>query len=678
MFLFAGGAGLAQAESVTLTYFFEGIDFDTGQIYHDPTILIVVQGRVKDVDTLLKPPGFAPDFPSGVDAYFEFDPLLGASLVFLPEQDAQDPTRIVQFALLEDIPLDQSRIPAPEDFSDILKPVFLDFNDTLVLLTAADDYLKIGEVEQVGFQVQAEIVKPTIPEPATLLLVGLGLAGLAGIRRLRKHNPRGKPHITTLLLLLSLARLAVFGSPQTVAAQSFTCSSVSQIPQTECNALVALYDSTNGEAWTNHTGWKETTTPCSWYGVTCSGGSVTQLSLERNNLIGNLPPEVGNLTNLRSLTLTRNELSGSIPPALGNLVHLTYLALGDNSFSGSIPPELGNLAGLQQLDLSYNQLSGHIPTELGNLSQLRTLILSINRFSGEIPAQLGNLTNLTGLWISYNPALFGSLPITLAQLSRLNNFDFKYTQLCEPADNPFQNWLSTIDQLGRTQQCSPTICTSVTEIPQIECNILTTLYQQTNGDAWSNRNDWLTTTMPCSWFGVSCDGGHISNISLPDNQLQGEFPSEIGDLTYLQTLVVNDNSLSGSLPGRLTNLAHLQTLNFQNTTLCEPQETAFQSWLNSIPTIHSSGQSCSTGICASVTEIPQLECETLVTLYTSTNGNDWVNNNGWLTTPTPCSWYGVSCVSGHVTYLNLWLNQLMGPLPATLSHLSNLQSLNLM
>ena len=51
------------------------------------------------------------------------------------------------------------------------------------------------------------------------------------------------------------------------------CATQTQIPTTECDALVALYNSTNGAGWTNNTGWLQTDTPCSWYGVTCANGS---------------------------------------------------------------------------------------------------------------------------------------------------------------------------------------------------------------------------------------------------------------------------------------------------------------------------------------------------------------------------------------------------------------------
>ena len=88
-------------------------------------------------------------------------------------------------------------------------------------------------------------------------------------------------------------------------------------------------------------------------------------------------------------------MSGEIPAELGNLSNLISLDLGFNQLSGEIPAELGNLSNLEDLDLSFNQLSGEIPPELGNIPNLEDLDLSFNQLSGEIPAELGNLPNLS-------------------------------------------------------------------------------------------------------------------------------------------------------------------------------------------------------------------------------------------------------------------------------------------
>src|SRR4051794_38992837 len=68
------------------------------------------------------------------------------------------------------------------------------------------------------------------------------------------------------------------------------------IPQSQRDALIAIYDATGGDQWTNHNGWKGPAgTECSWYGINCNtaGDTVTALSLEANNLRGTLPAAIG-------------------------------------------------------------------------------------------------------------------------------------------------------------------------------------------------------------------------------------------------------------------------------------------------------------------------------------------------------------------------------------------------
>ena len=58
-----------------------------------------------------------------------------------------------------------------------------------------------------------------------------------------------------------------------------------------------------------------------------------------------------------------------------------------NRLSGEIPAELGNLTNLVVLGLEENQLTGDIPAEMANLTSLRRLFLaSGNEFTGCLPA----------------------------------------------------------------------------------------------------------------------------------------------------------------------------------------------------------------------------------------------------------------------------------------------------
>ena len=142
------------------------------------------------------------------------------------------------------------------------------------------------------------------------------------------------------------------------------------------------------------------------------------MGLSGNQLTGNIPPEIGNLTNLSSLSLGFNHLTGNIPPEIGNLTNLSSLDLGSNQLTGNIPPEIGNLTNLSSLWLEYNQLTGNIPPEIGNLTSLEHLYVGANQLTGNIPPEIGNLTNLSQLSISSNQ-LIGNIPPEIVNLTSL-------------------------------------------------------------------------------------------------------------------------------------------------------------------------------------------------------------------------------------------------------------------
>ena len=122
------------------------------------------------------------------------------------------------------------------------------------------------------------------------------------------------------LLIVLLVVVALTLATATITAQD-----------NERDALMALYDSTNGSDWTTGTGWGTADPYCDWYGVTCDADTVTALVLENNQLSGPIPIELGNLSKLQSFNLYANNLTGPIPAELTNLDNLKELHLTDNS-----------------------------------------------------------------------------------------------------------------------------------------------------------------------------------------------------------------------------------------------------------------------------------------------------------------------------------------------------------
>jgi len=328
-------------------------------------------------------------------------------------------------------------------------------------------------------------------------------------------------------LLITLLGVLLLGTVSGPKAQA-------QVAEADSLALVALYTATDGAHWTDNTGWLSNT-PCTWYGVSCTADTITELQLDNNNLSGPIPPELSNLANLEVLYLTGNQLSGAIPPALGNLSQLTRLLLEGNPLGGSIPPELGNLTNLEVLILDATQLSGAIPPALGQLSQLRYLAAQINQLSGSIPPELGNLVNLEWVDLELNQ-LSGPIPAALGQLSRLQFLDLGSNQLSGPIP----------PELGNPPS--------------------------------------------------------LLNLWLHNNQLSGPIPPELGQLSHLQWLVLNNNLFTGTLPLSLTGLTNLSVFLFDNTNLCEPLDAAFQSWLQGVSNVQSTG--CTNVATEEAAEVP--------------------------------------------------------------------------
>ncbi|XP_040872974.1 probable LRR receptor-like serine/threonine-protein kinase IRK isoform X2 [Glycine max] len=88
-----------------------------------------------------------------------------------------------------------------------------------------------------------------------------------------------------------------------------------------------------------------------------------------NQLVGNIPTQMGSLKHLSTLALQYNKLTGQIPLSLGNLEKLSRLNLSFNNFSGTVPATLAHIEHLEVLDIQNNYLSGIVPSALKRLGE---------------------------------------------------------------------------------------------------------------------------------------------------------------------------------------------------------------------------------------------------------------------------------------------------------------------
>ena len=91
------------------------------------------------------------------------------------------------------------------------------------------------------------------------------------------------------------------------------------------------------------------------------------------------------LDQMFGIDLSANMLSGEIPSEIGNLSNIKSLNLSNNFFTGQIPATFANMSAIESLDLSHNGLSGEIPCELTQLWSLEVFSVSYNNLSGCMP-----------------------------------------------------------------------------------------------------------------------------------------------------------------------------------------------------------------------------------------------------------------------------------------------------
>lgn len=125
--------------------------------------------------------------------------------------------------------------------------------------------------------------------------------------------------------------------------------------------------------------------------------SLTSLHLDDCGLLGDFPPGIFLLPNLKFLSVQGNEyLTGHLPNFEWNST-LEAIYLGETSFSGQLPTSIGNLKSLNKLKIWSRNFSGPLPFSLGNISHLKVLDLTNNSFRGQVPSSLENLSQLTYL-----------------------------------------------------------------------------------------------------------------------------------------------------------------------------------------------------------------------------------------------------------------------------------------
>jgi Leucine-rich repeat (LRR) protein len=356
----------------------------------------------------------------------------------------------------------------------------------------------------------------------------------------------------------------------------------------ETAVLRELYDSLNGSAWTNRASnrWSSGDAVTEWAGVTVEGGRITQLRLADNNLSGQLPEVISELTALRVLDLTDNNIRGAfpdwivriptleevrvggnrftgrVPDSVGNLVRLRVFVADRNQLSGTLPGSLCNCAALQELNVNQNALTGTLFPCIGNLSNLVTLNVGQNLLSGGLPLELNNLTQLRGLYLHRN-AFTGSVPESFGMT-------VSTTSSTASVETPRLRalWLNGNRLVGEP----PASLASLTQLEELlldnnqftgESLLQRTVPLLTNLRVLDLGRNTFTGTLPATIANLK----RLRYLSVRSNRLTGTIPAEFATLDTLQTLYLDSNTFTGSLPASFAMLRNIQTLGFSYNRL---------------------------------------------------------------------------------------------------------------
>ncbi|KAF7012925.1 unnamed protein product [Triticum aestivum] len=323
---------------------------------------------------------------------------------------------------------------------------------------------------------------------------------------------------------------------------------------------------------------------------------LTGLYLRDNQLSGFIPREIGYLVKLEELYISNYTIMGSIPDTFGNLTKLTTLQLSENQLFGHVPQEIGNLTNLEKLEFSNNYLSGPLPPNLCISGRLKNFTAEVNYLNGPLPSSLLNCRSLVRVRLEMNQLegdisemgahpnlvyldmrsnkLFGQLSYKWGESHKLNKLSISNNNITGkiPASMGQMFQLQILDLSSNKLEG---------EIPS-ELGKLKKLFYPSLADNSLHgsipQEIWSLSSLEFLDFSSNYLSGLVQgsienclmlrSFNLRHNNLKGSIPPILGALHNLQDkLDLSDNSFVGAIPSQLSDLTMLETLNLSNNAL---------------------------------------------------------------------------------------------------------------
>jgi len=312
------------------------------------------------------------------------------------------------------------------------------------------------------------------------------------------------------------------------------------ISNAERDALIGLYNTTNGAQWSQS--WDFTKDPRTWYGILVKSGHVQEINLKANALKGTFPANLSSFKNLKKLDLSNNQLAGEVSPSISALPELIRLDISNNHLTGDPTMSLTNISQLQELSIGNNLFTiNNIDNLLSPNAKLQILDIS-NLELTTVPQNIKTYTKLTDLNLSRNNIVSGYN--NLRSLTSLQNLSLASNQLSIiPSDVLVLSQLLFLD-LSNNQFST---LTGLNSFPNLE---------------WLSLENNLFTQVPTELKQIS----KLLHLNLGRNKITTGY-SNLAHLKNLQQLFLHSNTISGGLPSELLALPQLMMLSLADNNL---------------------------------------------------------------------------------------------------------------
>lgn len=306
--------------------------------------------------------------------------------------------------------------------------------------------------------------------------------------------------------------------------------------------------------------------------------SLRRITFTGGGWTGELPEWVGNVANIEDVHFQRLDVTGTIPATWAN-ADLNSIHLEQLNIEGGIPDAFQSVNSLNEITLidNENMEVGEIPSWIGGvIGNITTLQLEDVGVTGDISDN--NLVNLQleTLNLSDNPDLTGSLPSWFST-KNWSTLELSRTGISMDA---IPSWLADMNNLSYLGLGGLGL---EGEIPSFfgEGRIAVNL------TALALDDNNLTGGIPASLGNTI----QLDSLNLSNNNLSGEIPAELAnagrvtdDLSLLSALQLSGNAdLTGELPLGLTSATFMRVLEYDGTNICEPNDAAFDTWIDGIP-----------------------------------------------------------------------------------------------